>query len=65
MVHPLWDSHEWESAANEQILSALFNAPAHIHPFDMGWIRKNKPALLRQYQQLFYSGDIPKYARRP
>jgi hypothetical protein len=65
MVHALWESHEWKSATEEQIIQALFNAPQFINPFDMEEIKRINPAAIRKYQVLFYGGTVPGYASNP
>jgi hypothetical protein len=64
-IHHLWDTHDWDNATEEQIISALFNSPTEIHPFDMADIRRICPSAIRKYQNLFYGGIIPKYAIDP
>lgn len=62
MIHPLWETNNWSNASDEAIISALFNAPRFVPVEGMGWIRRNRPSLIRQYQNMFYRGEIPTYA---
>ena len=63
MAHYLWGSNQWENATEEQVISALFDAPFFPDPSDMGQIKKFHPVAKANYLNLFYSGKIPDFVK--
>jgi hypothetical protein len=59
MAHYLWGSNQWENATEEDVILALFNAPRHPDPFDMGQIKRFHPNAKIKYLNLAYVGKIP------
>ncbi len=64
MPHQLWETKEWQSASDEEVIAALFDCPAHLDPFDVAAIKRHKPHCVRQYHHLYYGGEIPNFVRR-
>ncbi|EAZ90726.1 hypothetical protein [Crocosphaera chwakensis] len=65
MPHTLWQSHNWQNASIEAVITALFDVPEFIDPCDMAKIQQYHPTAIREYQKIFYRGDIPDYAAKP
>lgn len=63
-MHRLWETHEWQQAEPEQVVAALFDAPAFIDPRDMGDIKKFHSRSIAQYQQMFYDGKTPESIKK-
>lgn len=64
MPHKLWNTHEWSTATEEQVIQALFDAPEFIYPFDMSEIQLHHPMAKSRYLNLFYSGQIPQEIKK-
>ena len=63
MIHPLWLSKDWKNAGEEDIISALLNAPQHLDPEDMVQIQRHHPQAKTKYLNLFHSGQIPHWCK--
>jgi hypothetical protein len=64
MVHKLWETHEWETAATEEVVAALFDDPRPTNPRDFREIEKHHSQAKSIYLNLFYSGQIPGYVKK-
>ncbi len=63
-MHELWTTHQWQNATTEQVITALFDSPLDICPFDMAAITRYHPAAKTTYLNLFYQGKIPNSVKK-
>lgn len=64
MIHPLWETKAWETATLDEVVSALFNPPPFLNPFDVGKINRFHPTAKGVYLNLFYEGNIPNSVKK-
>lgn len=64
-MHKLWNTQQWETANESEVIAALFNPPPFIDPADMGEINRHHPTAKSKYLNLYYhNGGIPKIVRK-
>jgi hypothetical protein len=56
---------DWETATDEQILSALMEKKDFVNPFFVNWVRNHRPDVMRRYLNLHrdMGGTLGSYAR--
>lgn len=55
---------EWKEATDEQLIQALFTIPNFVDPFFINYVKRDRPAAMRQYLVMHSAngGHMGKYA---